>query len=102
MVVLYGKYILGVSHPKSMELLMNALETSSVKFPTNINFRSKHRNPKYAEVSTWFPTSKAKKLSYLPFLIPVTSYIIYDACNKDIGVLVVYDRWMIMWKDTEK
>ena len=96
LVVLHGEYIPGVSYPDALELPTKALKGATIKFPTGSEFGAKRKQAKHASSATWFATSKVKNISYLPFAIPVPPCIIYDAIDKDIDSLIIYERWMAM------
>ena len=102
LMVLHGEYIPGVSYPKALELPMKALSASSIKFPTGADFGAKRKDQKCNKEKTWFVSSKVKKIAYLPFLIPVPPCLVFDAFQKDIDALVVYERWMVMREQTNQ
>ena len=101
LLVLHGEYIPGISFPQTIELPTSALKAASMKFPTGSEFGAKRKDNKCADLTTWFTSSKVKKLAYLPFMVPVPPCLVYDAIQKDIDVLTVYERWMVMREEPE-
>ena len=42
----------------------------------------------------WFKHKEIKKASYLPSLIPVPAFLVYDGFDKDLDPIVILERWL--------
>ena len=91
---LHGEFVPGLAYPKVMMLPGEALQAKQLNYPSGAQFNAKRTDSK-AVKATWFTTSNVNKHIGLPSMIPVPPCLVYDAFDKDIDSIVVYERWMV-------
>ena len=89
---LYGEIEPQAAIPFAMQLPEEALFLKRVKVPTmkQFQFQRKKGNQK----QFWFKATEIRKNSFLPNLIPVPAFLVYDAFDLDIDCVIVLERWL--------
>ena len=82
----------GVSIPNVMTLPPSIITTALYKLPTIENFEEQ-RLTTNNKVSSWFKKSDLKEEADLPQIMPTPAFLVFDAIDKDIDALIIYERW---------
>ena len=90
--VLYGEIEPQAATPFTMQLPEDALYPKRVKVPTMKQFQFQ-RN-KNNQKPFWFKAMEIRKNSFIPNLIPVPAFLVYDAFDIDIDSIIVLERWL--------
>ena len=93
LVCLSGDYIEGIQLPTTLVLPMEGLDCKKVKIAVGEEFNKKRLNPTVT-TQTWFAASKLDGEALVPSIMPVPAFLLYDAFNKEIDAMVLYECWM--------
>ena len=94
-VALHGEYSPGAKFPTPLILPKGFILGRVTKIPEGAQFSAKRTDPNNSKV-TWFKPSQIQAGMQIPTIIPIPSFLVYDAISRDIDAIVLYERWMSM------
>ena len=95
LIALHGEYTPGSKLPSPYILPTQFISGRVVRVPEGPEFSIKRTDPTNSKV-TWFKPSQVTQGFQLPTIIPIPPFLIYDAFERDMDAIIIYERWMSM------
>ena len=99
---LSGELIEDLTEPTVMIFPEDITLARTVKVPEGLEFSMKRRDPNLLTKAAWFSKDKVKRVGDIPPAVPVPACLVYDAFEKEIDAMVVYERLHTLPKEVTK
>lgn len=90
--VLHGEISPLITIPVAFKFPEEALFPQATKVPSMAQLQVQCKKQNKSEF--WFKHKEVEKQAFLPSLIPVPAFLVYDGFDKDIDPIVVLERWL--------
>ena len=99
---LTGELVPGVLIPNAMVFPPEITKARKTRVPEGQDFAKKRRDAMLTTKSTWFVKDKVDRIGDIPPAIPVPAVLVYDAFDREIDAMIVYERLKAMPTQTIK
>ena len=92
-VALHGEFLPQSKFPSAIVLPSAFVVGRVVRIPEGNQFSNKRTDPANTKL-TWYKPSQIQQDLQIPTIIPVPAFLVYDAFDRDIDSIIIYERWM--------